>query len=91
MSSVVFFEWLRGPRTQEDLSFQQIFFPEAAVTPFGSVAARIAGEIYGAVRRPRSRALDITIAACAIEQDAALWTLNVEDFEDIPGLTLYRG
>ena len=33
----------------------------------------------------------VAIAACAIEHGAALWTLNPEDFQDIPGLTLYRG
>jgi predicted nucleic acid-binding protein len=26
-------------------------------------------------------------AAHAISRDAALWTLNAEDFDDIPGLT----
>jgi predicted nucleic acid-binding protein len=34
--------------------------------------------------------MDIAIAACAIEHRAALWTLNERDFEDIPGLMLYR-
>jgi predicted nucleic acid-binding protein len=39
--------------------------------------------------RPRRREIDITVAACAIEHGAALWTLNTSDFEDIPGLRLY--
>jgi predicted nucleic acid-binding protein len=30
------------------------------------------------------------IAACAIVRGAALWTLNPRDFDDIPGLKLYR-
>ena len=37
----------------------------------------------------RGREIDLAIAACAIEQNAILWTLNPEDFHDVPGLTLY--
>jgi predicted nucleic acid-binding protein len=33
--------------------------------------------------------MDIAIAACAIEQRARLWTLNPEEFRDLPGLELY--
>jgi hypothetical protein len=35
-------------------------------------------------------ALDLMIAACAIVRGAPLWTLNPRDFDDIPGLKLYR-
>lgn len=42
------------------------------------------------VKRGREREIDLIIAAVAIAQDAALWTLNVEDFGDIPRLRLYR-
>jgi predicted nucleic acid-binding protein len=30
--------------------------------------------------------VDLAIAACAITWDAELWTLNLGDFADIPGL-----
>jgi predicted nucleic acid-binding protein len=30
--------------------------------------------------------MDIAIAACAINYNAALWTLNLPDFTGIPGL-----
>ncbi len=82
------FEWLRGPRRVEELVAQEALFPRESAVPFGPEEAVIAAEIYGAVRRPRGREIDIGIAACAITRDAALWTLNAEDFDDIPGLTL---
>jgi predicted nucleic acid-binding protein len=37
-----------------------------------------------------SRALDLIIAATALEYDLTLVTNNTEDFEDIPGLNLYQ-
>jgi predicted nucleic acid-binding protein len=38
------------------------------------------------VKRPRGREIDLAIAAHAISRDARLWTLNPNDFDDIPGL-----
>jgi len=40
------------------------------------------------VRRPRGREVDLAIAACAIVHGARLWTLNRDDFTDIPDLDL---
>ncbi len=90
ISSMVLFEWLRGPRLPAQLHVVDALFPEHSIVTFSPPAARVAAGIYAAVRRPRSREADIVIAACAIEHGAALWTLNPSDFEDIPGLTLYR-
>ena len=90
VSTPALFEWLRGPRTEEDLRRQEQFTPAADAIPFGVDEARTAAKIYRAVLRARGRAVDIAIAACAIEHDAGLWTLNVDDFKDIPGLRLYR-
>ncbi len=42
------------------------------------------------MRRPRSREVDLAIAACALTQGAALWTLNPRDFSDIPRLRLFK-
>jgi len=36
----------------------------------------------------RQRELDIAVAACAIVHGGALWTLNRDDFKDIPDLRL---
>ena len=91
LSPIALFEWLRGPRAINELRDQGLMFPDAGVAPFGVDAARIAAQIYRTLKRPRSREIDIAIAACAIEHGAVLWTLNRGDFDDIPGLTLYRG
>lgn len=91
LSTIVLFEWLRGPRTPDELRVQELLFPEAALIPFEINAARTAARIYQSVKKPRSREFDIAIAACAIEHGAALWTLNPRDFSDLPGLTLYSG
>jgi predicted nucleic acid-binding protein len=32
--------------------------------------------------------MDLAIAACAIGHGAGLWTLNPDDFRDVPGLVL---
>jgi predicted nucleic acid-binding protein len=89
LSSLVLFEWLRGPRTTEELRFREALFPVATVVPFGLEEARTAARLYQTVKRPRGREIDIAIAACALQQDALLWTLNRTDFQDVPGLRLF--
>ncbi len=90
MSSLVLYEWLRGPRLAEQLAAADALFPAHTLIPFGHEEAARAAILYRAVRRARPRDADIAIAACAIEHGAALWTLNHADFNDIPGLLLYR-
>jgi predicted nucleic acid-binding protein len=41
-------------------------------------------------KRVNQRALDLIIAATAIEYDTTLVTRNIDDYADIPGLKLYR-
>jgi predicted nucleic acid-binding protein len=88
MSAPVFYEWLRGPRTAEELSTQEILLPTRAVVGFGPEEAALAADLYRRMGRPRRREIDIAIAACALTHGAALWTLNPRDFSDIPALTL---
>ncbi len=33
--------------------------------------------------------IDLTVAACAIAHGAHFWTLNPDDFRDIPDLALF--
>ena len=90
LPTLVLYEWLRGPRLPEELAAQEALFPMEQAVSFGADEAAVAAEIYRTVRRPRGREIDIAIAACALTFDARLWTLNVDDFRDIPGLEVAR-
>jgi predicted nucleic acid-binding protein len=90
LSTIVVFEWRRGPRTPEEIEDQEALFPTSESLPFGPAEALQAAECYGRLERPRGREIDIAIAiaSSAIVHDATLWTLNRADFLDIPGLKL---
>ena len=88
LSAPVLYEWLRGPRTVGEMRDQETMLPRSAVVPLDAEVAATAADLHGQVPRARSREMDLAIAACAIANDAALWTLNEEDFGDIPGLEL---
>jgi predicted nucleic acid-binding protein len=86
----VLYEWLRGPRTSAELADQEALFPAEAAAPFGAAEALIAARLYRQVPRARHRELDLGIAACALAHGARLWTLNPDDFRDVPDLGLYE-
>ncbi len=88
LSSIVLYEWLRGPRLPEEIEAQEALFPSALAVPFGAQEAAIAAELHRGLRRPRGRELDLAVAACALAQGAALWTLNPQDFRDVASLRL---
>jgi predicted nucleic acid-binding protein len=88
-STIVLYEWLRGPRVAAELSAQEALFPRDTAVAFGIEEASIAATLYRHLKRARGREIDLAIAAVAVAQDAELWTLNVEDFRDIRSLTLY--
>ena len=90
ISALVLYEWRRGPRSPEELADQELLLPSAEAREFGASEAMRAADVYCAAKRARGRDLDIAIAACAIEQRARLWTLNPDDFRDLPGLDLYE-
>ncbi|HKW00391.1 MAG TPA: PIN domain-containing protein [Vicinamibacterales bacterium] len=89
VSTLVLYEWRRGPRIRAELEAQEALWPSAETVAFDAAASLLAAELYTKVARPRGREIDLAIAACAVAQDAALWTLNRSDFSDIPGLSLY--
>jgi predicted nucleic acid-binding protein len=88
VSSIVLYEWWRGPRTEDELDIQETLVPAHSACAFGVAEAALAADMYRRLNRPRNRAIDLAIAACAISQHAALWTLNPRDFSDIPDLEL---
>lgn len=90
LPSLVLFEWLRGPRLPEELKAQEALFPAEGALPFGPREAILAAELYASVPRPRGREVDLAIAATALTRDSPLWTLNPDDFRDIPGLELWE-
>ena len=90
VSSIVLFEWLRGPRLEPETEAQETLFPSENSIAFGFLEARIASHLYKVVKRPRGREADLAIAACALASHASFWTLNQTDFEDIPNLRLWK-
>ena len=90
LPALVLYEWLCGPRLQEELDLCERLVPERWVLGFGAAEAAAAADLYRTVRRPRRRAADLAIAASALTRDAPLWTANRADFEDIPGLRLFE-
>jgi predicted nucleic acid-binding protein len=89
LTGLVLYEWLRGPRLEEEVAAQEALFPRASAIPFGLPEAALAADLYRSLRRPRGREIDLAVAACALTNGAALWTLNPEDFRDIPELRLF--
>ena len=88
VSSIVLYEWLRGPRLREQLLAQEALFPTSAAVPFGAAEAALAATLHRTVKRAGGREVELAIAACALAHGAALWTLHPEDFRDVPDLKL---
>ena len=88
MPALVLYEWMRGPRTAEEMTVQEALFPAETALPFGAGDAALSARLYRTVRHPRGREIDLAIAACALNRGAELWTLHRGDFADIPGLKL---
>jgi predicted nucleic acid-binding protein len=90
IACLVLYEWLRGPRLETELSYQEALLPATDAVPFGPREAALAAELYRTVPRARRREFDLAVAACALASGASLWTLNPQDFRDVPGLQLFQ-
>lgn len=89
-STIVLYEWLRGPRLEAELAAVRALFEPEDLVAFGLPEAERAAALFRGAKKARQRQADLAIAACAIEHHAALWTLNGDDFEDVEALQLYE-
>jgi len=89
VSTLALYEWLRGPRSPREIADVEAVVPAGAAFAFDAAEAFLAARLYRDLPRARGRVIDIAIAACALAHEAQIWTLNPEDFSDIPGLQLY--
>jgi tRNA(fMet)-specific endonuclease VapC len=90
----VFQGLLRSPSVAEEEEPRFDTFVEGVpVIPLSLAVARRCARIRETLRRQRkrvnTRALDLIIAAAALEHDLTLVTRNLEDYDDIPELRLY--
>jgi len=69
---------------QAETDFEPVAFDEAAARAFATVAS----DLRAAGRKTRARAFDALIAAVAIANGLALYTVNPDDFTGIRGLDL---
>jgi predicted nucleic acid-binding protein len=88
ISTIVLYEWLCGPRTKGELLAQEELFPAERATVFGAAEAAIAARLYREMPGARPSETDLAVAACALANRAALWTLNPADFRGINDLRL---
>jgi predicted nucleic acid-binding protein len=87
ISTLVLYEWLRGPRVAQELAAQELLFRGrmrwVSASPGGARRGSLSPPFHAPGPVPST-----SIAACAISNGAAFWTTNPRDFADIPGLTL---
>ncbi len=85
---------LRAQATGQLRTAFERFFDRVPVLPFTPAVARrcalLRHQLKQAGKRVNSRATDLFIAAIALEHNLTLVTNNTTDYDDIPGLVLYR-
>ena len=79
-SSVVWYEFLSGPVSEEQIETMAAFLT-GGIIPFEEDQAIEAAQLFNAVNRVRRLRFDAMIAATAILQKAALATSNKKDFQ----------
>jgi len=86
ISSIAWYEFVRGPRTPDQISIARSFFFEDGIIPFSEALASLSGEIFRQLGSPRRKSADIPIGVTAAAMDAVLLTRNSNDFAGIPDL-----
>lgn len=96
MSIVPYMEAFQGTLREPDPVASQaqldILVASVPILPLSDAVARRCARLRETLReqgrRVGSRALDLIVAATALEHELILVTRNVRDYRDIPGLTL---
>ena len=85
---------VRSEHPEEAAEKFHAFADKVLILPFSFAVAERCARLRETLRsqnkRVKSRALDLIIAATALEYDITLITKNTEDFKDIPDLILYQ-
>lgn len=97
ISIITYMESFQGTLREDDPRTAQAkldtFLEAAPVLPFTPGVARRCALLRETLarqkKRVRARALDLLVAATALEYNLTLVTRNTDDYDDIPGLKLY--
>ncbi len=85
---------LKNPQPDHARRQFEAFMASFPILPFSTNTAKQCAELREdlkkAGKRVHQRALDLMTAAIALEYNLTLVTRNVEDYNDIPDLNLYR-
>ena len=85
---------LRSEQPEEAVEKFHTFADKVLILPFSFVVAERCARLRETLRsqnkRVKSRALDLIIAATALEYGLTLVTKDTEDFKDVPDLILYQ-
>lgn len=96
ISMITYMEVFQGRirASEAERAAYDAFLARVPVLPLSMSVARRCAVLRDTLRsqgkRVRNRALDLLTAATALEHDLTLVTRNIADYEDIPGLRLYR-
>lgn len=91
VSTIVWYEFLIGPLAPREAELARAFV-RGRVVPAEEADAELAAELYNVAGRQRTLKTDALVAAIAIRADAALVTLNADDFRPFTehGLRLFE-
>ena len=88
MSAIAWYEFCRGPRSQEQLAVARQAFGTGGIVAFDDMMADRAAEVFRLLGSPRKRAADVAIGVTAVARSATLLTRNARDFRGIDGLEI---
>jgi tRNA(fMet)-specific endonuclease VapC len=97
ISMITYMEVYQGTlRTADPVAAQQslhTLLEDVPVLPLSFAVAKRCAQLRETLKRSRkrvrARALDLLVAATALEHDLTLVTRNTEDYSDIPGLSIH--